>query len=38
MPRNCNECEYRETCQSYFGGLGCKHKDEIAQQTNDENK
>ena len=24
MPENCNECEYTKTCQSHYGGLGCK--------------
>lgn len=29
MPKNCTECEYTKTCKSHFGGLGCKHKEEI---------
>lgn len=24
--KNCNECDRKETCKSYFGGLGCKYK------------
>lgn len=26
MPKNCNECKYHDSCNSYYGGLGCKYK------------
>lgn len=29
MPKNCNECEHHNNCNSYYGGSGCKHKEEI---------
>ena len=28
-PKNCDECEYHNNCNSCYGGLGCKHKEEI---------
>lgn len=29
FPKSCNECHDREWCDSYYGGLGCLHKDTI---------
>lgn len=26
--KNCTECEFTKTCNSYYGGLGCKMKEE----------
>lgn len=26
--KNCTECEFTKTCRSYYGGLGCKMKEE----------
>lgn len=31
IPRNCTECEHYKTCNALFGGLGCKHKEEIVK-------
>lgn len=29
---NCNECEFTTNCNSYFGGLGCKQREDIYKQ------
>lgn len=29
MPNNCTECEYSETCKSFYGAIGCAHAKEI---------
>lgn len=29
---NCNECEFTRNCNSYFGGLGCKQREDIYKQ------
>lgn len=28
-PRDCTECEFTNTCMSYYGGSMCKHEKEI---------
>lgn len=28
-PKNCNECQYTQCCDSYYGGAACKHKKQI---------
>lgn len=29
MPKNCKECNYTKTCQSFYGWHGCHYKNEI---------
>lgn len=29
FPKNCELCEHRHNCISYYGGSMCKHKNEI---------
>lgn len=29
MPKNCTECKYYKTCQSFFGARGCQYEKEI---------
>lgn len=29
MPNNCNECPYTNTCQRYYGAIGCEFEEEI---------
>lgn len=31
MPKNCNECEYHNSCNSYYGGEGCQREKEIRE-------
>lgn len=35
---NCNECEFTRNCNSYFGGLGCKQREDIYKQTKTKKK
>ena len=30
-PRNCRECDYARGCRSWYGGTGCKYKEEIGK-------
>lgn len=30
-PKDCTECEYYHTCQSYYKGPGCKYKAETTK-------
>ena len=32
MPRNCTECENKKACQSFYGWLGCEHKDAVLRE------
>lgn len=33
-PKNCTECQHKKYCWGYYGGLTCKHKEEIASEYN----
>ena len=31
FPKNCTECEYKATCQRFYGARGCAHEKEIIE-------
>lgn len=31
LPKNCNECEYTNSCMGYYGGISCQYEKEISQ-------
>lgn len=31
FPKNCTECEHTNTCQRYYGAMGCKYEKEIVK-------